>query len=164
MTSKIALIISAIVALPFLMILFSFLKNDLPWTDPPGIGQRLSTYLNTNIAETTVDSVFPELIPRRYALDMEVLKQLIVGAVTQLGWDIEQDFDQEHILKTVVTTPLLGFKDDVVIKLQQGAGDTVVASIRSESRTGKGDLGTNTKHVIDLFTTLDSNIASAARQ
>ncbi len=164
MTSKIALIIAALVLVPVFMIVVAFLKNDLPWSDPPGLGQRLSTYLNTNIAETTIDSVFPELIPRRYALDIDVLKRLILDVIDELGWDISSTFDEEHTLAAVVTTPLFGFKDDVMIKLQRGAGDTVIVSMRSQSRTGKGDLGTNTRHVLNLFETLDKVIAKAVRQ
>ncbi len=164
MTSKIAMIITALVLVPVFMIVIALLKNDLPWGDPPGLGQRLATYLNTNIAETTIDSVFPELIPRRYALDINVLKKLILDVIDELGWDISSPFDKEYTLAAVVTTPLFGFKDDVMIKLQQGAGDTVIVSVRSQSRTGKGDLGTNTRHVLNLFESLDNFIATAAKQ
>lgn len=164
MTSKLLLLICILIAFPVLMILIALLKNDLPWSDPPGFGTRLATYLNTNIAETTIDSVFPELIPRRYALDKDVLKKLIVESMEKLGWDIVEPFDQHNKLHALVATPLLGFKDDVHIKLEPGAGGTVLVSVRSASRTGKGDLGTNTRHILDLFETLDSVITLAAKQ
>lgn len=164
MTSKLLLIVVLLIAIPVLMILVALLKNDLPWGDPPGFGKRLTTYLNTNVAETTIDSVFPELIPRRYALDIEVLKNLIVEAIEKLDWEIEEPFEQDNNLHAVVSTRLFGFKDDVYIKLESGAGDTVLISVRSASRTGKGDLGTNTRHILDLFETLDNVISTAAKQ
>lgn len=164
MTSKLLLFICILFAIPVLMILIALLKNDLPWGDPPGFGKRLATYLNTNVAETTIDSLFPELIPRRYALDMDILKKLIVETLEKLDWEIVESFNQENKLHALVATPLFGFKDDVHIKLEPGAGDTVIVSVRSASRTGKGDLGTNTRHILDLFETLDSMITLAAKQ
>ena len=58
-----------------------------------------------------------------------------------------------------MTTPLWRFQDDVHIRVEPDpATDRAVLLIRSESRVGKGDLGTNTRHVLDLYAQLDATI------
>ena len=73
----------------FLVLIFASLlvagivSNRLPLNDPPGFGTRISTYLSTNIAETTADSPFLELKLRRYeapsALLFDVARRAVQG-------------------------------------------------------------------------------------
>lgn len=129
--------------------------NRLPWSQPPGAGQRLITYLTTNIAETRRDHPFPELRPRRYPLERSRLLPAVNRAFSELGWTIANGTADSGLLRAVVVTRWLRFKDDVVVRLVPDAGGTRV-EVRSASRIGRGDLGANTRHVLDLYTALET--------
>ncbi len=71
-------------------------------------------------------------------------KALAVAA--SMGWNIlASDIDTGHIEATA-TTPFVGFKDDVVIRVRAGDGETRV-DVRSKSRFGRGDMGVNAKRI-----------------
>jgi uncharacterized protein (DUF1499 family) len=136
--------------------------NRLPLSEPPGWGTRLATYLNTNVAETVQDSPFPELRPRRYDAPPALLFDVTRRAVEQLRWEtVLLDNDKKEI-GAVVTTKLWGFKDDVSIRIQPAQPSGSWLMIRSSSRTGKGDLGANTRHVIDLVEMVDATVPKQA--
>ena len=49
--------------------------------------------------------------------------------------------------EAVASTRLLGFKDDVSIHVQAQAGDASLVHMRSRSRLGRGDFGTNARRI-----------------
>jgi uncharacterized protein (DUF1499 family) len=136
--------------------------NRLPLSEPPGWGTRLSTYLNTNVAETTLDSPFPELKPRRYDAPPALIFDVTRRAVEQLRWETASLDNDKKEIKAVVTTKLWGFKDDVSIQIQPAQPSGSWLMVRSSSRTGKGDLGANTRHVMDLVEMVDATVPKQA--
>lgn len=136
------------------LIVGGLLLNQPPWSEPPGSGARLRVYLNTNRAATSDATAFAELRPRRYQIAPDLVLVRIEKAVRALGWEIRSFDPAARKVEATVTTPLLRFKDDVVIELQSGS-DGVVVQIVSQSRIGKGDLGANARHIVDLYRTLD---------
>jgi uncharacterized protein (DUF1499 family) len=131
------------------------LGNRLPLAAPPGPAARISTYLNTHVAETTPDSRFPELRTRNFSLPADVLYAKVKQAVGQLPrWEIIESSDDRRELNAVVTTKLFRFKDDVTINVVPEPGGRPALMIRSTSRVGKGDLGANTRHVLDVYDAL----------
>jgi uncharacterized protein (DUF1499 family) len=130
--------------------------NRLPLDDPPGSMVRINTYLNTNVAETIEGSPFAELRPRRYTLPAEQLYAKVKEAAGQLPrWRVVEADDQTRRLHAVVTSMLFRFKDDVNIEVVPEPGGRPSLMVRSASRVGKGDLGTNTRHVLDLYDALE---------
>ena len=128
----------------------AIISNNLPMTDEPGLGTRISAYLNTNIAETTKDSAFPELRMKRYNAPPNLLIDIARRAAEALHWEVGELDAENHTLNTVVTTKLIQFKDDVLIRADPAQPSGSALYIRSSSRVGKGDLGANTRHVMDL--------------
>lgn len=129
----------------------AIISNDLPMSDEPGMGTRISAYLNTNIAETTQDSAFPELRMKRYNAPPSLLIDIARRAAEALGWEVGELDAENHTLTAVVTTKLIQFKDDVLIRADPAQPSGTALYIRSSSRVGKGDLGANTRHVMDLI-------------
>src|SRR5262249_55712714 len=70
------------------LIASGIIANRLPLTEPPGFLTRLSTYLNTNVAETQENSSFPELRPRRYEAPPELLFDVARRGAQNLKWEI----------------------------------------------------------------------------
>jgi uncharacterized protein (DUF1499 family) len=137
--------------------------NRLPLGAPPGAAMRLNTYLNTHVAETAEDAAFPELRLRRYPVPADVLYAKVKEAIVRMpGWEIAESSDDKRALHAVVTTKLFRFKDDVTVAVIPEPGGLQALKVRGESRVGKGDLGANTRHVLDLYDSLEQLGAKAA--
>ena len=49
-------------------------------------------------------------------------------------------------ISTIATTPVFRFRDDVTVTVTRD-GEGAVVNVRSHSRVGKGDLGTNARRI-----------------
>lgn len=67
-------------------------------------------------------------------------------AASALGWEIIAVAPEEGRIEATATTPWIGFKDDVVIRIRATGTQTHV-DLRSKSRVGKGDAGVNAQRV-----------------
>jgi len=155
MLTKIILLVIAILCIPLALVMGAFIQNDLPWNDPPGVFKRLQQYTTTNVAETTAESIYPELTLREYDLPADELFKILQVSVTQLGWEITGHGDETYSILAVVTTSLRGYKDDVAIRILPLSENRNHLYTRSSSRVGHGDLGTNTRHILDLYQQLE---------
>lgn len=130
--------------------------NHLPVDEPPGSFARYYTYLNTHVAETIDGSPFAELRPRSYALPADALFGKVKEAIVTLPrWEIVETTDDKRQLHAVVTSAMFRFKDDVTVSVQPQPGGKPALMVRSVSRVGQGDLGTNTRHVMDLYDAME---------
>jgi uncharacterized protein (DUF1499 family) len=145
------------------LIVAGIIANRLPLLEPPGLMTRLSVYLNTNVAETTPDSSFPELQPRRSAAPPELLFDLARRAAQGLGWEITVLDAEKKEIQAIVTTKIWKFKDDVTITIKPTQPNGSELWIRSASRVGKGDLGANTRHILDLEMAVNVTAPDSAR-
>ena len=69
------------------------------------------------------------------------------AAETMPAWTIIAADDASGTIEAVATTRLFGFQDDIAIRVRaDGAGASRV-DVRSKSRDGKGDLGTNAARI-----------------
>ena len=162
-------IVGGLLQVLFFLVLFGaaliaagIMGNRLPLSEPPGWGTRLSTYLNTNVAETTQDSPFPELRPHRYDAPPALIFDITRRAVERLRWEVTGMNNDTHEITAVVTTKIWGFKDDVKIQIQPAQPSGSLLVVRSASRVGKGDLGANTRHVMDLVEVVDETVPKQA--
>ena len=153
--TKIILAVLGLLCIPLALVMGALIQNDLPWNDPPGVFKRLHHYITTNIAETTTGSTYPELILREYDLPAEEFFKILEASVNKLGWEITGRRDETYSILAVVTTPLRGYKDDVLIHLLPLSENRNHLYIRSNSRVGHGDLGTNTRHILDLYNQIE---------
>lgn len=67
-------------------------------------------------------------------------------AAEAMGWDIVAANATEGRIEATDTTFWFGFKDDIVIRIQS-RGDESVVDVRSVSRVGKSDVGTNAQRI-----------------
>ena len=71
---------------------------------------------------------------------------LVRGTVRSLGWEILGEDEEAGLLEAAETTPLLGFTDDIVIRVRS-LNEGVLIDLRSVSRVGISDLGANAKRI-----------------
>lgn len=72
--------------------------------------------------------------------------QQALGVVKNMGWEIVAENSATFVIEATATTPFVGFKDDVVIRIRAEGAETLV-DIRSKSRIGRGDMGVNADRV-----------------
>jgi uncharacterized protein (DUF1499 family) len=69
-----------------------------------------------------------------------------VSAARSLGWQVIDANEKEGRIEATDTTFWFGFKDDIVVRITPTAGGSRI-DVRSVSRVGRSDLGTNAKRV-----------------
>jgi uncharacterized protein (DUF1499 family) len=79
--------------------------------------------------------------------------QRAIDAARSLGWEIIATDAPAGRIEATATTFWFGFKDDIVIRVRpEGAGSRI--DLRSVSRVGRSDLGTNAKRVREFLAKL----------
>jgi len=151
---RIGLAVAGVAAIGLMLTAGAIVLNRVPLTAPPGPWQRLSRYLGHHVAQTSPGSRFPELRIRRYPVAADVLFADVERAVQHLGWTVRERDPARRELRAVVVTPLLGFRDDILIRVNAEGGHASSLYLHSQSRVGRGDLGANTRHILDLYAAL----------
>jgi len=64
----------------------------------------------------------------------------------------------DGLIEAIARTPILGFRDDVVVRIRMTSDGTRI-DVRSASRYGRHDLGTNAARVRDLISDIDDVLA-----
>jgi uncharacterized protein (DUF1499 family) len=89
---------------------------------------------------------YPDIQPLRLPVAPNIAFERAKGAIEEAGWQIAREDPSAGRIEAVATTFWFGFKDDVVIRIAaDGPGSRV--DMRSKSRVGKGDLGTNAQRI-----------------
>lgn len=69
-----------------------------------------------------------------------------LGAARAEGWEIVDSDLEEGRIEATDRTFWFGFRDDVVVRLTAN-GERTIVDVRSKSRVGRGDVGTNARRV-----------------
>ncbi len=89
---------------------------------------------------------YPDLHPLELSVDRSVAFARAVTAARSMGWKIVDVDSLAGRIEATATTTWFGFKDDVVVRVRPtGAGSRI--DVRSVSRVGGSDVGTNAKRV-----------------
>lgn len=95
---------------------------------------------------------YPTVVPLRFETEFPVVLDIVTAQVRKSGWRIVSSRvsgDQPPrtaVIEAVATTPVFSFTDDVMIKVTE-VGDVVRIDMRSASRIGELDLGTNARRI-----------------
>jgi uncharacterized protein (DUF1499 family) len=94
---------------------------------------------------------YPDIQPLLLEVEADAAYQIVLRAISQRGWTIIDDIPPgrrsglRHI-DALATGPLLGFPDDVTIRIRPLAGQTII-DVRSASRFGRHDFGANARRI-----------------
>jgi uncharacterized protein (DUF1499 family) len=89
---------------------------------------------------------YPDLAPARFPAPADRVFAHAVDVARRLGWEIVATAPAEGRLEATDRTRWFGFRDDVVVRVRpDGAGTRV--DVRSVSRVGRSDLGTNARRI-----------------
>lgn len=95
---------------------------------------------------TLQKSGYPDLHAAIVPLPPAAAFAAALTAARDLGWEIVASDANAGRIEATDTTPWFGFKDDVVIRVTPDTQGSRI-DIRSVSRVGRGDLGTNARRI-----------------
>lgn len=129
------------------------ISTDL--TDPPAFAairaQRTPQHNSldrtepANLAELQV-AAYPDLSPIMIDKHPGEVFETAVVVAQDMGWDVVSVAVEEGRIEATDTTLIMGFKDDIVIRVREEAGKALV-DVRSASRVGESDLGANANRI-----------------
>ncbi|MEX1032625.1 MAG: DUF1499 domain-containing protein [Cellvibrionaceae bacterium] len=93
---------------------------------------------------------YPDIATRSFAEPKEQVFARALAAVDQLGWELVAQDPQAGRIEATDTTFWFRFKDDVVIRIREQNGQTLVDA-RSVSRVGTSDVGKNAQRLRAFF-------------
>jgi uncharacterized protein (DUF1499 family) len=100
---------------------------------------------------------YPDLGPARFAAPPDTVFARAVEVARGFGWEIVAAAPAEGRLEATARTRWFGFRDDVVVRVKaDGAGTRV--DVRSVSRVGRSDLGTNARRIHRFLAALRAKI------
>jgi uncharacterized protein (DUF1499 family) len=104
--------------------------------------------ISTDPQEQSEESrrAYPDIQPLRVKVAPNIAFERAKGAIEESGWQLVREDASAGRLEAVATTFWFGFKDDVIVRVAADGGGSRV-DVRSKSRVGKGDLGTNAQRI-----------------
>lgn len=161
-----AIVGRSLLVLPGALLLFSLLGSrgvppihdiSTDVADPPVFEQALSLRgASANSLETEPETInqqldaYPDVKTLRSDLAIEQAFARALAVAEALHWEITRSDLDAGIIEAVDTTRVMGFKDDVVIRLRTDAEGTLV-DLRSVSRVGVSDLGANAARILQFI-------------
>lgn len=141
--------------------------------DPPGL-TRLAGLRSPDMNRIGVmtredgqlqQEAYPEITGRRYSFTADRTLDGVVAAAGQLGWAVVenrgwQEDAQSATVEIVASSFILGFPSDMAVRVTD-EGETSYVDVRSLSRYGMHDLGSNAYRISALLRTLDRIMAGA---
>jgi uncharacterized protein (DUF1499 family) len=108
---------------------------------------------------------YPDVAPLSLDVKPQVAYDTAYSVVTKRKWAIVDarppQANREGIIQAVARTPIMGFRDDVVLRVRPaGAGSRIDA--RSASRYGIHDFGANATRLIALLSDIDDAVPATS--
>ncbi len=134
--------------------------------DPPRL--EAAQRLRTRAANSTVYSglslfqrqsaAYPDIAPLSEDVTPQVAYDTAYSVITKRKWVIVDArppaAGRDGIIEAVARTPIMGFRDDVVIRVRPAGGSARIDA-RSSSRYGFHDFGANASRLISLLSDID---------
>jgi uncharacterized protein (DUF1499 family) len=108
---------------------------------------------------------YPDVVPLELDVPTKVAYDAALALVTKRKWYIGDSRTptlarRDGVIEAVARTPIMGFRDDVVIRVSP-VGQGTRVDMRSASRFGTHDFGANASRIRSLLEDIDDAISSA---
>ena len=142
-TGKVALLLLALITgLVSLALVVEFRTRS---SKVPRINDSSTDFANPATAEEQKKG-YPDLKPLELAVAPDAAYSRALAAAEAMRWEIVKSDPKARTLEAVDTTPWFGFKDDITVRVS-AAGRGSRVDMRSKSRVGRSDLGTNARRI-----------------
>ena len=98
---------------------------------------------------------YPDIKPLVLEVPAAQVFDRAVRAARDAGWELVNVSAEQWRIEATDTTSFFGFKDDIVVRLTP-IGSRTVVDVRSVSRIGRSDVGTNAKRIREYLAALSS--------
>ena len=98
-------------------------------------------------------SAYPDIAPVALDVPPQRAFERALDAARSMGWDVVEANLSEGRIEATDRTFWFGFRDDVVVRILPAGGGSRI-DVRSKSRVGRGDAGTNAKRVREYLARL----------
>ena len=96
---------------------------------------------------------YPDIAPLTLSLPPERVFNRALDVAERMGWDIAASDQATGRIEATDTTTWFGFKDDIVVRVTSWGSGTRV-DVRSVSRVGRSDVGTNARRIREFLDAL----------
>jgi uncharacterized protein (DUF1499 family) len=110
-------------------------------------------------------AAYPDIEPLQVSANPQQAYEAALGVITKHKWKVvdlrppQASGRREGVIEAVARTPIMGFRDDVVVRVRfDDEGSRV--DIRSASRYGRTDFGTNAARIRRLLSDIDDSAGS----
>ena len=109
-------------------------------------------------------AAYPDVVPLELDVPTKTAYDTALALVTKRKWNVVDSRTptlarRDGVIEAVARTPIMGFRDDVVIRVTPlGQGTRI--DVRSASRVGAHDLGANASRIRSLLEDIDDVISS----
>ncbi len=90
--------------------------------------------------------LYPDLASSKFPQSVDVVFEAALKTAKSMKFEVLSADKQTGIIETAYTSPWFGFIDDVIIRVKNEGGQTIV-DVRSKSRVGGSDLGANAARI-----------------
>ncbi|KUJ79187.1 DUF1499 domain-containing protein [Microbulbifer flavimaris] len=104
--------------------------------------------------------IYADIQPLMLKVPVEQATEMAARVAEELGWRIVDRDDKSGHLEAVDRTLLLGFSDDVVVRVT-ATEDGSRVDVRSSSRVGLSDLGKNAERIREFLSDLEARAKQA---
>lgn len=133
---------------------------------PPGLVSQVETRPWTALQRAAIEAAFPNARTRTYPIEAPQIYALAAQLVDAKGWEPRARREPQTLLAegqiNAVATTLLGWRDEVAIRITGNAQGSAVA-MRSTALHGIHDLGENGRRIEDFLAALDNQITLMMR-
>ena len=102
---------------------------------------------------------YRDIRPQQFQIPFPAVNSAAVAVLKEMDIEITRQSPRE--IQGVATTPVFRFEDDVTVSLSTIRGVTIV-DVRSRSRVGRGDFGTNARRIRDFQRRLEARLEGPA--
>ena len=99
---------------------------------------------------------YPDIKPLELTLPPDQAFDKALSVAQSMGWHLDGTDKAAGRIEATATTFWFGFKDDIVIRVQADPGGGSRIDMRSESRIGHSDVGTNARRIRKYLAALKS--------
>jgi uncharacterized protein (DUF1499 family) len=109
-------------------------------------------------------TAYPDVVPLELDVPTKVAYDAALALVTKRKWYIGDTraptlTRRDGVIEAVARTPIMGFRDDIVIRVSP-LGQGARVDMRSASRFGNHDLGSNASRIRSLLDDIDDTVSS----
>lgn len=114
-----------------------------------------------NVVETGKTPEYAHILPQYYSTEPQrVFDESAASAQALPGWTVITQDRTTLTLTAERTTRLMGFVDDITIKVEPVTEFATRVHLKSASRIGKGDFGQNARNIQEFFGELDRRLGA----